>query len=282
MIVLNVLPGCVRLKFKLVVFQMDFFQKFGLVFLLKAILQLVLLILFLYFFGIPSVRTYQKKETIVLKYEIDTNGIEAPAVTIQATQNTSGWKSLGGKVYWKSFEVFQHCARVNLTVEECIEEDSITLSDFLEDVRFGEDLNASSSVLNSLFWKEDMSVTAWGRHFTFKYLKVMTQDDEDCLKFVLKKTYSFSVQVHDEDFFLFNFNPLGPPTNSWNFDGNTEKSFYQELILTKQKRLNLERRPCEENPDYSFTVCVKENLSKQVSLREGIVKLSFSFVGPVV
>ena len=259
---LQVRSGCV----KLVIFQMlDCFQKFGLIFLLKAILQLVLFILFLYFFGVPSVRTYQKKETFVAKYEEVTDGIEAPAVTIQATQNTSGWKSPGGKGYWKSFEVFQHCAGINRTIEECIEEDSFRLTDFLEDVRFGDDPNVSSSVLNSSFLKEDMDITAWGRHFTLTNFKAMTQDDEDCLKFVLNKTFSYSVLVHDEDFSLFNFNPLGPPTNAWNFIGETTKSFYQELILTKQKKLNLDRRPCEEDPAYSFTVCVKENLSKKVS-----------------
>ena len=123
-------------RFKLVVFQMDWLQKFGLIFLFKAVLQLVLFILFLYFFGVPSVRTYQKKDTFVVKYEEDTEGIEAPAVTIQATQNTSGWKSPGAKVYFKAFEVFQHCARINRTMEECIEEDSIRLTDFLEDIRY--------------------------------------------------------------------------------------------------------------------------------------------------
>ena len=244
---------------------MNCFQKFGFVFLLKAILQLVLFILFLHFFGVPSFETYHKKETFIAKYEVDTGGIEAPAVTIQATQNNSGWKSTGGgKVYWKSFEVFQHCARINLTIEECIKEDSIGLNEFLEDVRFGDDPNVSTSVLNSSFLKEDMAVTAWGHHFTFTNFKVMTQDDEDCLKFVLSKKFAFNVYVHDPDFFFLNFNPLGPPTNSWNFNGESVTSFYQELVLTKQKKLNLDRKPCEEDPAYSFTLCVKESLSKQV------------------
>ena len=105
----------------MVIFQMlDWFQKFGLVFLLKAALQLVLFILFLYFFGVPSVRTYQRKETFVAEYEEHTNGIEAPAMTIQAIQNTSGWKSPGGKGYWKSFEVFQHCAGIKSSSIRCL------------------------------------------------------------------------------------------------------------------------------------------------------------------
>ena len=244
---------------------MGCFQKAGIVFLLKAILQLILFILFLRFFGIPSMRTFQKKDTLVLKYEEDTGGIEAPAVTIQAIQNGSGWKSPGvGKVHWKSFEIFQHCAEINLTIEECVQKDTIELTDFLKDVRFGDEPNVSVSVLNSSLFKEDVTVTPWGRHFTFKYSRTMTQDAEkDCLKFVLDRNFTFNVFVHDEDFFLHNFNPLGPPKNSWAFEGN-ERSFYQELILTKQRKKNLDRRPCQGDPGYSFTGCVKENLSKQV------------------
>ena len=38
----------------------------------------------------------------------------------------------------------------------------------------------------------------------------------------------------------------------------------KELVLTKRVRLNLEKSPCEENPSYSFSLCVKESLAKQV------------------
>ena len=42
-----------------------------------------------------------------------------------------------------------------------------------------------------------------------------------------------------------------------------------ELGLTKHMRLNLERSPCEEDPNYSFSLCVKESLAQQV--KESIV-----------
>ena len=44
-------------------------------------------------------------------------------------------------------------------------------------------------------------------------------------------------------------------------------SHYQEITLTKTKKLNLGHRPCEEKTDYSFTICVKESLSEQVGCR---------------
>ena len=39
---------------------------------------------------------------------------------------------------------------------------------------------------------------------------------------------------------------------------------YQEVTLTKHKKLNLERQPCEGDPIYSFSYYVRKSLSKKV------------------
>ena len=39
------------------------------------------------------------------------------------------------------------------------------------------------------------------------------------------------------------------------------------ITLTKQKKLNLQRSPCNEDPVYSFTTCIKEQLSKRIGCR---------------
>ena len=96
-------------------------MKLDLALVSKTILQIVLFFLFLTFFGIPSFTQYQKKETIIVKSELDTNGIEAPAVTLQTTHNNLGWKSVGGKSDdWQSFELYEHCKRINMTIDQCI------------------------------------------------------------------------------------------------------------------------------------------------------------------
>ena len=80
----------------------------------KTTLQLVLFFLFLAFFGIPSLKQYQRKETIVVKSELETDGIEVPAVSLQATlDNTLGWKSAKEETSWISFELFEHCKGIN-------------------------------------------------------------------------------------------------------------------------------------------------------------------------
>ena len=49
----------------------------------KTTVQIFLFFLFLAFFGLPSYKQYQKEETLVIKTEVETEGIEVPAVTIQ-------------------------------------------------------------------------------------------------------------------------------------------------------------------------------------------------------
>ena len=82
------------------------------------ILQLVLFVLFLKFFGEPSVRKYLQKETIVIYSEERTNGIEAPAITIIALkkqQALMGWKSVQENVSHVAFAMFNHCQEINFT-----------------------------------------------------------------------------------------------------------------------------------------------------------------------
>ena len=42
-------------------------------------------------------------------------------------------------------------------------------------------------------------------------------------------------------------------------------TIFQEITLTKHKKLNLDRKPCEDNVDYSFTNCIKQEIFNQVS-----------------
>ena len=235
-------------------------------FLLFSSLRQVFFFLFLTFFGIPSFKQYQRKETIVIK----SDGIEVPAVTLQATlDNTLGWKSVKEDINWISFELFEHCKGINKTIEECLQTDTIKLSDFLAEARFENTYDSSNSVQIDLSssspdWKEDMTTTGFGKHFTFKFSKPFVFNDEYCLTFNLFKNFTFFLFVHDENFFFYNANSLGPPINYQTFQGLNEKNHYQELTLTKHTKLNLDRQPCEDKPAYSFNSCIKETFSKQV------------------
>ena len=58
---------------------------------MRPCLQLVLLVIFLHYFGLPAVSRYQKMEVMVVSSRRDTGGIQAPAITI-AAGNPHGWR----------------------------------------------------------------------------------------------------------------------------------------------------------------------------------------------
>ena len=230
----------------------------------EVLLYVLLFSFFLVFFGIPAVAKYRREETITISSFELTHGIEAPAVTLIATNENTGWKRATentGVDSWFAFSLFAHCKEINITdLEACISSDSIKLTDFLIEQGFG----LYNFTEHKPSWGEDMAVTVQGRHFTWEPTKVLTPNATDVMIFSAYRNFTFQVFVHDPNFFVPNMNPLGPPMSFWKFKGQTMPSHYQEITLTKTKKLNLAHRPCEEKTDYSFTICVKESLSQQV------------------
>ena len=183
---------------------------------LKVFFHIALFIVFLIFFGYPAITKYQKKETIVVSSEELTNGIEPPALTIMGIDSIKGigWKTpqyaLDG---WNSFKLDEHCAKLNETkIEECIERDTYQLTDVLKSAQYGfsSKYEWHATPLNSsvFFWTRDLTSSNAGRHFTLKL-----KPSDDMFLMFLHKNLTFVICVHDEDFFLVNVNPLGPPNN---------------------------------------------------------------------
>ena len=108
-----------------------------------------------------------------------------------------------------------------------------------------------------------------GRHFTLKPSVTISKNNSDVIAFYIDAGFSYVVQIHDENFFVFNQNPLALPTRDWVIKGQTLKGggYFYKMTLTKHKKLNLEHKPCKEDPMYNFNTCIRENLSKKVGCR---------------
>ena len=194
----------------------------------------IFLVLFMVFFGIPSVEKYQRQETIFLSSRKLTNGIEAPAVTFVVLSNTTGygWKtktnqtsSVDGR-YTNTF-LLDHCKEINQTdLETCISNDSFALTDFLTTATFqmtGSSLNEK----NTSSWREDIDITADGRHFTWKPQRFISPAVEDFVFITVRKNFKFYIYVHDVNFYVLSTNPYGTTKAFWEFDGNSMENHYQ-------------------------------------------------------
>ena len=230
----------------------------------NVILQVLLFLLFLIYFGIPSVEKYLEKQTIVITSEEITNGIEAPAITIVALNSRSipGWKSVDQNLNFNSFSMVRHCQRMNFTdMGTCKTMDTLNLGDFLHTARLGvfeESSTPINSSNSSSMWTEDMAATYIGRFFTLKLSTTITPSPDHTVVFNVNASFQFNIWVHDENFFLVNQNHFGLPSKLWKISGNElagGEGLYYEITLTKHKKLNLERQPCEEDPIYRFRDC---------------------------
>ena len=113
-----------------------------------------------------------------------------------------------------------------------------------------------------------MTASYMGRHYTLKLPMTVASTTDGLLMFQLVNSFDYHIWLHDENFFLPNENPFGPPSARWKVNAATNPiGLYHRITLTKQKKLNLEGRPCEEDPSYSFATCVKEKLSQRIGCR---------------
>ena len=114
-----------------------------------------------------------------------------------------------------------------------------------------------------------------GRHFTLKPSMHLSPEYNGMLSFELDTSFDYRIWLHDEIFYLPNRNPFGTPSKLWNIvteknepnDTKPKPGLYHHITLTKQKKLNIDQSPCEEDPSYSFTTCTKEKLSQKIGCR---------------
>ena len=191
------------------------------------ILHVVLFTLFLIFFGVPSVKKYLDKETIVIYSEEQSNGIEAPAITFVAMRKTpsvaKGWKSAHHNITFETFAMFDHCQGLNFTnMDVCLKKNTIAKDEFLNSARIGSWSNTTSITYesSSSLWSEDATSASMGRHFTLKPSTTLTPTPNSLLMFELENTFDYNIWLHDDKFFIPNHSPFGPPSRYWKITTN--------------------------------------------------------------
>ena len=181
-----------------------------LVFYFNILLQLVLFVIFLVFFGIPSVSKYLDQETIVISSEEKTNGIEAPAITFLALKNHMGWKSVGN-MNLRLFNIVDHCEKIGLPdIGACVSNDTYEFDDFIKEASVGPFNRKHSDLTKSSLRKEDLTCTPYGRHFTLNLRRTITRNESSFVLFKMDTSPElfYFLWIHDEKYFLININPF--------------------------------------------------------------------------
>ena len=216
----------------------------------RPFFQLILLTIFLAFFGWPIIETYGKKEVMTVEKKRNTYGIPAPAITISA---------------WTQIEQTDVCYDLDGSIEKCIDAKSLNRSDLLQGALLGFDTRTVVNFTEDMF-TEDSNHLWSGKHYTLNLpFKIGPSDVTDELYIFLANTTLFiTLFIHDPKFFVYTDNPDAIPMEFVSFKTRTSYSHVYRLDLIEMHELNVPSDPCNPNIDYNFKACVKKSVSKQV------------------
>ena len=232
----------------------------------RVTLQLGLLAIFFWFFGLPAIEKYQEKKVVMVESWRTTGGIPAPTLTLFANNDKINGTFQGT---YKNGGFEQVCSDLkgNNTIENCINKNSNKKSDFLVDVLLG--YRRQISLMSEQLVKEEFSMPREGRYHSLDFPFQMYHGTtfEDQIYLLLSHSFTYYFLLHDPHFFFGLYNPSYPMARLAAVNPNLTKNFYHYLIMTEVEELDLHEDPCNPDPDYSQQTCLKQSLSSQVGCR---------------
>ena len=195
---------------------------------IKELFICLLLIIFLYMFGYPSWKKYQRERTVVSEKFRSVEKIEAPAITICPRNNITsmGWKGgipKGSKTEWLAPYCGNNQSFENIS--KCIQENTYGINEVIE-VAPGK-----PSPWNISDWKGQMDITRFGFCYSFNSsVLVGAHQKESFAISLLNKAIYHDFVLHDSHFFMLNANPLTFPKLKITASGNGEIFFFINVI----------------------------------------------------
>ena len=207
--------------------------KNGILMFARFLLQLLLLCLFLHFFGVPAIQKYNEKGVMVVKSRRFDEGMASPAITIEARNP----KSLHG---WRDPAAFQNgqdleavCQKMiqekrEGTIEDCIGEGTyerayVSPAALLKDSKASKD--GKWKVLTDNLWSEGFNKIKRGRIFTVHPNQLINHG----LQIQFNPNLVYRLRIHDPKFFLITGNPLHIPVWTRTFFPNRTDGFPKSL-----------------------------------------------------
>ena len=217
---------------------------------LKILLELALLVCFLYFFGVPSFLRYQEGKDMVVVKKTDTDGIPAPAVTICA-RNEKDKK-----------HVSDACNGAD-NAFSCMETESWAgMKDVVLDAGKGY-LPTIETLMGAEFW--DLQIRLRFECFTFSMNeRIGPLYHKDALNFIINNTTRiYEFYIHSLDFFIPNRNPIFMPVNRFKMFPKTDCRSFLSISMIEKHELNTVADPCENSKEYNFTRCIEQSIASQ-------------------
>ena len=201
----------------------------------RSLLQFILVMVYIIYFGYPAVLRYSEKKTYILSDVKETNGIPAPSVTICPLDKSSafGWRTLRNdslvdvkfdddlKVVSGLNHLFSgfvpsenHCGE---DIDKCVAQNTFEMSDAIVKVVIGS--QTIFPITNGIYWKETLAGVQQGRCFTFDHPSTIGfSPDNIQVLFYLNSSFDFYISLHDPHYIAGPIlNPLSVPGIGFKF-----------------------------------------------------------------
>ena len=179
--------------------------------------------------------------------------IHLPAVTVVAA--ASGLETLE-----------KNCGESE-DLRACVEESSPSLSETIH-AELGFSLR--ESLMAPDLWRVDFTgVVPYGQSYTLVYPYLRGNDwlsDDINLHVNTSDHLTRRVLIHDPDYFVLSENPFTLPIKMLTLTPWSGRVYYS-LAIREHRKLDTPSNPCVEDPEYSFTTCIKESLSRKTGCR---------------
>ena len=224
----------------------------------KLLLQLGLLLIFLSYFGLPTLQNYLEGKVLTVQGKKEAGGVLAPAITLCARNSISGpWKEEGGLE-----AALERCSRVE-NVFKCMKANAWRREDVVTKAVKGYN-NLEKSLDEQKYWSQQFLNGFWACQTFVLDEKIGTNANKDEIFLHLNKSMLYAYYIHGPDYFLQNYNPLAFPNNYGKLFPSKDCNSYFTLALTERRELNTKEDPCETRDGFSFVSCIEESLAGQV------------------
>ena len=233
---------------------------------LQACFAIFLFLVFTWLFAIPNIAKYLDDESLIIEsYETPpaSTEIAAPSIMLCPANPVTGLGWTNENVSLKSsVGIFKTaCDQATDDLEACVVDNTYKFEESILDVILpGQDKSVGLEA-----FKSDMTFAPAGVCHTFENISTILTFGESfrqggSLTINLNVSIMFILLVSDMKFTYFSLNKEAiPGIRETLLPENLERSF--QIKITKHIKRNTAKKPCNENPDYSFTFCLKEKVN---------------------
>ena len=229
------------------------------IFFVRASVQIVLLVVALNYFGLPSLRRFFDMKVVVTSADEDQKNFPSPSVTVcpRNPLSSQGFPKYLAGLNPDDSTLGNICMGKD-DIANCIENNTFDLESTVALYSDKSHFSMGTSEPSNL-WTPDFTIVQVGMCYTLNGLNITTFP---FLEFNKNNTYS--ILLHDPNLFHITFNFLMPTTRI-----SIEKleADYWQFNFVQHRKLNRPSAPCNTSPSYSFTACVKAALSGAVGCR---------------